>query len=437
MLNSLSHIREKRVFNSLSHIGKKGSILWGVLKKSSILWVIVKKVSMLRVFCFFQKNHWITFKEKVQFFELNFKISSFVWIKMQNKKKSSILWVTFNKKIQFIWVISKKVQFFESYIKRFNYLSHFEKKWVLEVIRKKFNSMIHNQKKAIFWVIFKEQYLWVLLKKGFNSESLITRKTSSILRVIVRKGWNSSSNVQKKRFIFLSHIWKKKTVLSVIFWKIFESYPKKDQFLESCSKKKKGWILWVMFFWKKKHALSRIFGKKKFNSLSQIQKSGFNSLSNVEKKGSISMSYVKRKIQFCESCWKEGFNSLNYIFCFWKNSGSRSKRVQLFDSFSKKVNSLSQIKNLILWVILKKFYWKMFNSSNHILTRVQFFQSYWKKRFNSVSQIFQKRFNPLIDIQEGFNTFKSLRVFFFKKRSPILCVIFKQKVQFCKSYTKI
>ena len=184
--------------------------------------------------------------KKVQFFELNFKISSFVWVKLQ--KKGSILWVIFNKKVQFLWVISKK----------FSSLSHkkgsitwviLKKSWVLEVIRKKVQFDDFYSKKSIFWVIFKEQYLWVLLKKEFNSESVITKKkkTGSILRVIIKKGWNSSSNVQKKRFIFESHL--KTTVLSVIFLKNLWVIPKKHQFLESCSKKK-GWILWVIFFWR-------------------------------------------------------------------------------------------------------------------------------------------------------------------------------------------
>ena len=54
----------------------------------------------------------------------------------------------------------------------------------------------------------------------------------------------------------------------------------------------------------------------------------------------------------------------------------------------KRFNSSSHIeKILILWVILKKFYWEKFNSSSHILKRVQFFEKYFEEGFNSVSRI--------------------------------------------------
>ena len=136
------------------------------------------------------------------------------------------------------------------------------------------------------------------------------------------------------------------------------------------------------FFFKKKNALSRIFGKKGSILWVKFKKSGFNSLSNVEKKGSISMSFVeekdsilwvmlKRRVQFFEIFLKKNVNHVqkgfNYLTHFPKvNSISQIKnRVQLFKSYWK---------FLILWVILKKFYWKMFNSSSHILKRVQFFE---------------------------------------------------------------
>ena len=150
------------------------------------------------------------------------------------------------------------------------------------------------------------------------------------------KVFNSSSNIQKKSSFFLSHIFEQKTLLSVIFWKILKSYPKKS-------------ILRVMFFFEKKaQFLESCFWSqiaKKFNSLSHIslqkcailwvifKKSGFNSLSNVEKKGSILWDILFEKIL---NHVQKGFNSLTHF---------------------PKVNSLSQWKKKgsTLQVILKKF----------------------------------------------------------------------------------
>ena len=108
--NSLSHLEKIywKMINFLSHILKKGSILWVISKKKgSILWVIFfKKGSLSHI-----------------------------------KKKKSVS----------LGHIEKKVQLLESYWKRFNYLSHFENKsWELGVIQKKFNSLSHIQKKYIF-----------------------------------------------------------------------------------------------------------------------------------------------------------------------------------------------------------------------------------------------------------------------------------------------
>ena len=149
--------------------------------------------------------------------------------------------------------------------------------------------------------------------------------------------------------------------------KNIEVLPKKNQFLESCFFEKKAQFL-ESCVW------SQI--AKKFNSLSHIS------------------------LQKCAILWvifkKSGFNSLRYFI--WKNSESRSKRVQFFDSFSK-VNSLKSIKKgSTLQVILKNF-----NSLSHIekvlLRKVQFFESYFEK-------------------------------------GSILWEIFWGRVQFCESYEK-
>ena len=209
-------------------------------------------------------------KKKVQFFE-SFSTKKFNFF--GSYRKSSVLWVI------------KKVQLLESFWKKVEFLKSYEKK---------FNSMIFIQKNQFFESYSKSNIFESCSKKEINSESVITKKkkkTGSILRVIVKKGWNSSSNVQKKRFIFESHL--KTTVLSVTFLKNLWVIPKKHQFLESCSKKK-GWILWVIFFWRVNMLWVVILVKKKKVQFfeSNSKKSGFNSLSNVEEKGSISMSYV-------------------------------------------------------------------------------------------------------------------------------------------------
>ena len=181
------------------------------------------------------------------------------------------------------------------------------------------------------------------------------------------------------------------------------------------------------------------------------------------------MSRLQKKlVQFFESCWEAGFNF--HELCEEKDSilwVMLKRRVQFFElyflflkklwiTFKKGFNYLTNFpkkstlsKKLILKVILKKFYWKnvqffesyfdegsilsvilkkRFNSVSHIQKKVQFCESNSKKfnsasriqkKFNSVSHIFQKRFNLLSDIQEGFNTFNSLKVFSKKKSNSL------------------
>ena len=147
------------------------------------------------------------------------------------------------------------------------------------------------------------------------------------------------------------------------------------------------------------------------------------------------MSRLQKKlVQFFESCWEAGFNF--YELCEEKDSilwVMLKRRVQFFELyflFLKKLwitfkkgsiiwlifqkSTLS--KNLILKVILKKFYWK----------NVQFFESYFDegsilsiilKKGSILWVIFKKKFNSVSQIQ----------------KSSILRVEFK-KVQFCESY---
>ena len=114
-----------------------------------------------------------------------------------------------------------------------------------------------------------------------------------------------------------------------------------------------------------------------------------------EKRGSIFLSHIRKKIQFLESHSKKKGS--------W---GHIQKKVQFFESHSKRrFNSLSHIqkKGSILWVIFKKkfnslsqtkknsflrviFYKKKTIFWNILLLKVTiFFESYWKKKFNSLS----------------------------------------------------
>ena len=133
---------------------------------------------------------------------------------------------------------------------------------------------------------------------------------------------------------------------------------------------------------------------------------------------------LKRRVQFLWVMWRERFNSVSHVekkgsipwvifLCFEKMWITFKKGSIIWLIFQKKFNSLSQIKKIILWVILKRFYWKMFNSSSHILIRVQFFQSYWKK-----VQFCDSYSKKKVQFCES--------NFFFKKKGSILWVISKK-----------
>ena len=204
---------------------------------------------------------------------------------------------------------------------------------------------------------------------------------------------------------------------------------------------------------------------KKFNSLSRFRKrvkffeayfqTELNSLSHLFKKSSIlwvtlhqkdfsSLSHIhEKRVQFFEWYFEiKGFKSLRHIqeikrfnsknisilcvgftnsilwffFYWWKNFESWKKgSISLNQKFSKKFKYLSHVKKKVQFFDVKK---------------VQVFESWKKRRNSSLSQIEKKssilwviystkKFNPLSDIQEGFNSFNSLS-FFFKKKNSIL-----------------
>ena len=179
----------QNVHHSLNHIQK--TALWITFKKSVKFvesykrkrWVqfcessYKKRFSMLRVFVFSPK--------KISLNHIQRK-SSILWVKFQNKficlsqiakQKGSILWVTFNKKVQFLWVISKKVQFFELE-KQFNFLSHIWKKKG-SVLRVTFWKICqsYQKKRTISRVMFKKSSnLWDMFFLKTQKGRILWRK---------------------------------------------------------------------------------------------------------------------------------------------------------------------------------------------------------------------------------------------------------------------
>ena len=159
----------------------------------------------------------------------------------------------------------------------------------------------------------------------------------------------------------------------------------------------------------------------------------------VHKRVSILRVIFLKRVQFLESCWKEGFNSLSHI---------GKKKVPFFDSyFQKGFKSLSHIqflesiffwqkeqifesgffkkkKRSILWVI----FFTKFNSWSEIEKRVQFFEAYRKKKF-SAGVLFAKRV-------QFFKSNLKKRVQFFESflKKFNYWVTIKKKVQFFGSH---
>ena len=140
IFNSSSHTEKK--YNSLSHFKKFNSSSLNSLRQ--------KINSFSR--CFSRRKSsilWVTFNKRVQFFE-------------SYSEKGSILGVTFKKKGSILWVIWKNIQFFRSNWnkKRFNSLSHidfFQSCWQKVQF---FESYFFWKKSSILW--FKNvSVLWV------------------------------------------------------------------------------------------------------------------------------------------------------------------------------------------------------------------------------------------------------------------------------------
>ena len=295
---------------------------------------------------------------------------------------------------------TRKVQFFESE-KDFNSLSHLEKRFI--------------NRGSIRWVK-KSSIQWVIQKKVQYFESY-QRKKSGILWVVL-ENFNSLSRIQKK-----SSMSKKKVIFkkkkSSILWVVFSKKKKfnsvsrieKNQFCESYSyfkkfhfeshREKKGSILGVIFL---KQYLTKRFKsvslQKSQNSLSfgknnlwvMFNKKGFNSLSHIFN----NLWVILKKVQFFVSCFCEMLNSLSVFFFFFK----KNSKIQ-FLSHIQKINSLSPTPKR------GRFY--SFSHAQKIQlyelhSKVQFFESdqnkcnsYWEEvhKRGSIQWVIYKEFNPL------------------------------------------
>ena len=205
------------------------------------------------------------------------------------------MWVIFKKK-SILWVIFKKIQFFDSYGK---------KKSSILRLKKKFNSLSHFLEKSFLCVIFEKrvQFIASYARKKFNSLRHIQEKESKSL-VIFKEKWFISVSRNKKSSI-LWVVFYKKVQFCVSNWKKFNSLSLK-----------KGSIVWVIsqkvqFFeskLKKKGSIRVIFDKR--YSLSHIQKKS-NSLTHCQKiKGLFFESILKERLVI----FKNKINSSSYIF---------------------------------------------------------------------------------------------------------------------------
>ena len=113
----------------------------------------------------------------------------------------------------------------------------------------------------------------------------------------------------------------------------------------------KGLILWDISKRKVKSSSHTEKKKKRFNSLSQVEKGGFNALSHI---------------QFFESNWK------NQSLILWVVFKKKKKKVQFFESKVQSFESYWEKQGSIPWVNLQKgsIHWDIqkrgFNSSSHI-----------------------------------------------------------------------
>ena len=360
-------------------------------KKSLTLWDTILKESWIL---------WVIFEKKVQFFDLcqnlrekdqslrHIQEKRFNSLRHIPKTKSSILWVN----------IQKKVQFFESSCKkeRFNF---YDSSW-----KEGFNSVSH-------------------MEKWFSSVSHVFSSKSSILRDICEK--------KVQFFEFCEAYFIRKTLWVVIQKSFCESCSKKGsilchfvkrvQFFESPSEECS--ILWVKFL------------KIRFNSLSHIPKKEFNSVSRVRVKrmfNSLDQKSVLQLSQFL-TFFNDGFNSLRHE----QKGKFFGKNIQFFwVPLKKGFNSLSQIeKNNPLSHIPDKV--QVFESFWAIKRVVQFFESY--SECSILSVVFLKKKKKVFDSVNHMRKKSSLlgHINQSKKFNPLSRILWiKQKVQFFESYWK-
>ena len=185
------------------------------------------------------------------------------------------------------------------------------------------------------------------------------------------------------------------------WFKFYESMLKKCSILWVMLKRMQDSILWVMLnrrvqffesFWKEGfNSVSYFLKEKWFNSLNHVQKVGSISMSQCWRKSSILWVMLNRRVQFFESCWTEGFNSFSHV----------------------------EQKGSILWVMLKR--------------RVQFCQSFWKEGFNSVSLIKKKGSIQWIIFFEKFNSWSQNKKGFQCLESFLF---FPTKIKFIESHSE-
>ena len=166
---------------------------------------------------------------------------------------------------------------------------------------------------------------------------------------------------------------------------------------------------------------------------------------------------LRSRVQFLWVMWRERFNSVSHVekkgsilwvifFVFEKNCESRSKRVQLFDKFSKKVNSFkkfnssSHIEKVLLnkCSILRVIFWWGFNSFSHLEKKVQFCESCSKKKkVQFFESCFFEKTKRLNSLSHNFCSKKSIILRVVLKIGSILWVSrFQKRVQFFESYQK-
>ena len=365
----------------LEHIFKKKVRFFGSSskkKKSSILWVLFNKI-----FEWFWKKFnscheqssilWLILKNK-------FKSLSQIFVRVMLKRKVQFLWVMLENKGSVLWVmfffstknrVIQKVQYFDWNFRKINSSNHlfsFSRKFEF------FDTFVKKLKVQVF-------------------ESIVNRRFNSL-------SYNQKSFCDScsKKFNSLSHSGKEGSIRWLILKKrvqCFESYS-----ILWVKLKKEDWMLWVILKTIILNSVSR-FKKERFNSLNQTQKSSilwktffkrFNSWKSFLFFEKVFESYWKNRVQFFESSI---------------NSSSHNKKKKENNSLrhtEKKFHSFSRVKKV-----------EFFESHR----RMQLFDPFFFKKFNSWIHIFQKR--SIYSLSQTF-----------WKRSHFLWPMLKRRVQFLR-----